>query len=69
MDSICTCSLTTSLEIEMATNWNAMQSVLSKTEKGSGVKPVRGRNADVKPRYMTMGSWHANLSLKGVWKR
>lgn len=58
-----------SLETEMKTNWNAMQTVLAKPEKGSNKKPARGRNADVKPRHMSMGSWHANLSLHGVWKR
>lgn len=51
------------------TNWNGMQVVLSQPAKGSGKKPTRCRNADVKAKYMTAGSWHANLSNKGMWKR
>jgi len=53
----------------MATNWKAMQVPAPAVKKGegkskSGVDPRR--MTDVKPRYLSMGSWHADGSKGGV---
>jgi hypothetical protein len=41
------------------TNWRAMQTAGAK-------KPDYIIPREVKPRYMTMGSWHADLSKDGA---
>lgn len=43
------------------TNWKAMQ---VPAEKGD--KKLRSVPHGIKPKYMTMGSWHADLSKDGV---
>jgi hypothetical protein len=43
------------------TNWRAMQAPIDKSKKLAAIAPH-----GVKPRYMKMGSWHANLSKNGA---
>jgi hypothetical protein len=45
------------------TNWRAMQAAGAGKQKHKSV-PLP-RPSEVLPRYLTMGSWHANLSNDG----